>query len=126
MGMHFTDIQITEPVIAATINDRLDELDSAFGGGADVSDLQLKAWTEGEAFEATALTRNAAGVVTSATVSWPDGSAGIFTTTTVNSTWNGIDAYTITHTVSSKTVTQAAVTRDSNGNVTVKPALTVT
>lgn len=94
-------------------------------GGAAVSDAQLKAWTQGEAYEPTAITRNSAGVVTSATVVWPDGSAGTFTATTVNSTYNAVDAYTVTHTTSGQTVTQAAVTRDSSGAVTTKPALTV-
>ncbi len=92
---------------------------------ATVADELLKEWAESEAYEATSLTRNSSGVVTSATVKWPDGSAGTFTATTVNSTFNAIDAYTITHTTSSRKVTQAAVTRNSAGEVTTKPALTV-
>lgn len=91
---------------------------------ADITEL-LKEWTSGEAYEATAVTRNANGVITSATVLWPDGSAGTFTATTVNGTWNTVDAFTITHTLSGKTVTQSAVTRDGNGLVTAKPALVV-
>jgi hypothetical protein len=113
---------------ASTFNSPLAELDEAITnlvGGGSVTDQTLAEWVEGEDFEATALTRNTAGVVTSATVKWPDGSAGTFTATTVNGTWDAIDAYTITHTDSGKTVTQAAVTRDANGNITAKPALTV-
>jgi hypothetical protein len=64
-------------------------------------------------------------VVVIATVKWPDGSGGTFTVTTKNATWLAIDAYTISHTLSGKTVTQAAVTRDSAGAITAKPALTV-
>jgi hypothetical protein len=86
---------------------------------------QLIEWTEGGDYEATAVSFDVDGVISSATVKWPDGSAGTFTTTTVNTTWKAVDAFTISHTNSAKTVTQSAVTRDSNGNVTTKPALTV-
>lgn len=64
-------------------------------------------------------------VIASATVIWPDGSNGVFTTIAINSTWKSIDAYTITHTVSGLTVRQAEVTRNANGLITHKPALTV-
>lgn len=100
-------------------------VEGAIAGGVNVTDSLLKDWTEAEAYEATSITRDAAGVPTSATVKWPDGSAGTFTATTINSVWNAVDAYTITHDASGKTVTQAAVTRDGSGAVTVKPALTV-
>lgn len=94
-------------------------------GGSRVTTQTLKMWTEGEAYEATSITRDSDGVVTTATVAWPDGSAGTFTTTTKNTTWLAVDAFTVTHTDSGKTVTQAAVTRNSAGEVTTKPALTV-
>lgn len=97
----------------------------ALAGGATVTDARLKEWVSGEDYEITAVTYDSDGVVTTATVKWPDGSAGTFTTTTKNSTWLAVDAYTISHTDSSNTVTQTAVTRDVNGQVTVKPALTV-
>ena len=113
---------------AATINTPLGTIDQAIvnlHGGAGVTDDLLKEWTAGEDFEVTAANFDADNVITTATVKWPDGSGGTFTTVTKNSTWLAIDAFTITHTVASKTVTQAAVTRDASGNVTVKPALTV-
>lgn len=113
---------------ASTINSPLGQIDAALGaalGGASALDQTLKEWAEGGAYEVTAATLDSDGVVTTATVKWPDGSAGTFTTITKNSTWVAIDAYTITHTTSGKTVTQTAVTRDSNGNITAKPALTV-
>lgn len=95
--------------------------------GIYVSAAQLIAWTESEAYELTGATIDATyGIVSSGTVKWPDGSGGAFTATTINATFAAIDAYTITHTVSSHTVTQAAVTRNANGAVTVKPALVVT
>lgn len=113
---------------AAIINAPLGTLDAAIvaiNGGATVSAQQLKDWTEGGCYEVTAATYDADNVITTATVKWPDASAGTLTTTSKNATWLSIDAYTISHTASSKTVTQAAVTRDASGNVTVKPALTV-
>lgn len=85
----------------------------------------LKEWTEGEDYELTAITRDANDIATTATVKWPDGSAGTFTTVTPNTTWYCIDAYTITHTNSGKTITQTAPTRNSAGSITVKPALTI-
>lgn len=126
MGNNFTDIATTDPVIAATINNVLDELDGAILGGVGVANNTLKAWTMAEAFEMTTATWGSDGVLDSATVKWPDGSAGTLTVTNTNSTWLAVDAFTVTHTDSGKTVTQSAVTRDSNGNITVKPAVTVT
>lgn len=88
-------------------------------------DRTLKSWTLGGAYSTTAATNNANGVCTSATVLWPDDSTGTFTATSVNSTYHVCDAYTITHANSGKTVTQAAVTRDSNGAITVQPAIVI-
>ena len=97
--------------------------------GATASDTQLKEWAESGAYEMTAITYDGTNTqtVSTATVKWPDGSAGVFTTTAYNTTASParVNAYTITHTDSGKTVTQAACTVDANGNITVKPALTV-
>lgn len=125
---YHTAISVGAAANAATINTPLGVLDAAIGllgGGANITDDVLKGWTEGELYEITGATWDSDSVISTATVKWPDGSGGTLTTTTKNSTWLAIDAYTITHTSSGKTVTQAAVTRDSNGNITVKPALTV-
>lgn len=106
----------------------INEINAAYVGqlgGAAATDQLLKEWVQGDDYELTAVTYDSDGVPTTATVKWPDGSAGTFTVTTKNSTWLAVDAYTISHTASGKTVTQAAATRDGNGQVTVKPALTV-
>ena len=99
----------------------------AITGGSAVTDAQLKDWTEAGAYEATAVTYDATytNTITSATIKWPDGSSGVFTATTINGAYESVDAYTVTHASSNKTVTQAAVTRNSAGNITGKPALTV-
>ena len=85
----------------------------------------IKAWTAGECYQLTASTYDSTGCLSIGTVVWPDGSAGTFTTTTKNSTFNVVDAFTVTHTNSGLTATQALVTRDTSGNVTVKPAITI-
>lgn len=94
--------------------------------GSDL-DTHLKQWTESGAYEMTAITYNGTypTVISSATVKWPDGSAGVLTVTAQDTTHLVETAYTITHTASGKTVTQAAVTLNANGDITVKPALTV-
>ena len=93
-------------------------------GGIYVTQTQLKEWTESEAYEALEPTWSGL-LPTTADVKWPDGSLGTFTATVLNTQWEGIDAYTITHDTSGYTVTQAAVTRNVDGLVTNKPALTV-
>ncbi len=87
---------------------------------------RLKEMVSADGYELTAITYDSDGVVTTATVLWPDGSAGTFTTVTKNATFLTIDAFTVTHTTSGKTITQALVTRSASGQVTVKPALTIT
>lgn len=86
---------------------------------------RLMEWFMGEDYTFTAIEYDEDGVVETATVLWPDGSAGVYTTTTKNSTFLTVDAYTMTHTDSGKTVTQSAFTRDSNGFVTVNPTPTI-
>ena len=98
----------------------------ALSGGASLINSNLRAWANTSAFSLTSATRDTDGVITTATVSWPDGSVGTFTTVTKNSVWLTVDAYTVTHTSSGKTVTQSAVTRDGSGRVTAQPALTIT
>lgn len=106
----------------------INEINGKIAGGAPVTAAQLIAWTEGGAYEMTSVVYSSSypTVIASATIKWPDASAGTFTTTTINATYSAIDAYTITHTASGKTVTQAAITRNTSGAVVTKPALTVT
>ena len=95
--------------------------------GVDEFDETLKGWASAEAWELTAITYHATvpGLILSATIKWPDASGGTFTTTTQNTVWKTTDAFTATHTVSGKTVTQTAVTRNAFGWPTTKPAMTV-
>lgn len=72
-----------------------------------------------------AVTRDANGAATTAAVTWPDGTTGIYTADTVSTLFPGaVDAYHITY-GTSRTYTQPAVTRDSSGAVITLPAIVV-
>ncbi len=116
----------TKWALAATVNTATLALvgDAASAGAAATSAL-LKQWTTSDAYELLSITRDGNDVITSASVKWPDGSGGTFTATTVNGTFHLIDAFTVTHSLSGKTVTQAAVTRNGDGYPTTIPALVV-
>ena len=73
-----------------------------------------------------AITRNGSGAPTSATVTWPDGVAGVYSGTASTTFPSAIDAYTVTRAGSpTLTYTQPAVTRDGSGNISNRPAITV-
>lgn len=103
------------------------EYDLLFKIAASVSTSGgLVSLVESGGYELTTITRDSDGVIVSAAVRWPDGTSGVFTTTQKNTTFLEIDAYTVTYLGSTTiTVTQSAVTRDSDGNVIVKPVLTI-
>lgn len=72
------------------------------------------------------ITRDGNGVITSAGVVWPDGVTGVFTANAIDATWGAINSYTVTYVgVTTKTVTQPTMTRDANGSVSNRPAMTV-
>jgi len=86
---------------------------------------QILSWATSQAFQFSgAVPTVAAGT---AAITWPDGTAGVFTADTINATWGAIDAWHATYvgTSSTTTATQTAVTRDAYGNVTTQPAITV-
>lgn len=65
------------------------------------------------------------GAITTADVTWPDGTAGTFTVTATD-TSGAVNAYTITYgSPATRTYTQPAITRDSSGAATNVPAITV-
>ena len=100
------------------------------GGGAlaGLLDKQLKEWASLlPDFMLTSVTYHGTytNAPATATINWPDGSGGTYTTTAYDTTNRDWSSFTATHTDSGKTVTQAAITRNSSGNVTTRPALTV-
>ena len=99
-------------------------------GTAPMPTWVLEGWTLSQDFVLLSATRNANEVITTASVLWPDGSTGSFTTDTINPTFNTIDAFHVTYvwTVNgggNHTITQAAVTRDASGAVIAQPNPTV-
>ncbi len=99
-------------------------------GTAPMPTWVLEGWTLSQDFVLLSATRNANEVITTASVLWPDGSTGSFTTDTINPTFNTIDAFHVTYvwTVNgggTHTITQAAVTRDASGAVIAQPNPTV-
>ena len=91
------------------------------------SNIQILNWAYIQSFAITSATRNSNDVITTASIVWPDGATGTFTTDTINTTYNAIDAWHATHILNAvtKTVTQTAVTRNSNGAVTAQPVITI-
>src|SRR5690625_3913285 len=110
---------------ANSVSDQVEAIADALADGPLAADQRLREWTEAESYEVTSINRDADVVVTTATVSWPDGGLGTFITTTKNDDLLPVDDYTTSYTESGKTVTQAEVTRDGDGNVLSKPSLTV-
>jgi hypothetical protein len=105
-----------------------DALRAAYGPVV-ASDNWLKTWAANvdNLIRSTTITRDANGAVKSAGAVWPDGTPGTYTTDTVSTAFPGaVDAYHVTYgSPALKTVTQPALTRDSTGAVTTRPALTV-
>lgn len=91
-----------------------------FGGAAIAPEVLLQ-----EGYDMTSLSYDADGVLATANVVWFDGSAGVFTVTEIDGDLLLPKAYTVTHADSGQTLTQPAVTRDADGNITVKPLRTV-
>ena len=87
----------------------------------------LLTWAYAQSFQLVSATRDANGAITAASIVWPDGTAGVFTTDIASTAFPGaIDAWHATYAgTPAKTVTQAAVTRDANGAVTAQPTITI-
>ena len=108
-------------IIRGKINDNFTELYADLS----IEDQKLIEWAGGKDVQLIERVLDSEGLTTSSTLIWPDGSAGTFTATNYNATHELYDGWTKSHTDSGKTVTQAAVTRNGDGIVTTKPALTV-
>lgn len=105
------------------------ELDTALESVATKAQQRIALAANPDALVVGAVTRNANGAATAANVVWPDGSTGAYAATTLSTAFPGaVDAYTVTYVpVSGPTLTytQPAVTRNSTGAVTARPAITV-
>lgn len=87
----------------------------------------LQTWANAQTFQLVSATRDANSAIISASIVWPDGTAGVFTTDTASTAFPGaIDAWHATYLGSpTKVIAQTAVTRDANGAVTTQPAITI-
>lgn len=90
---------------------------------------QLLAWTEAEAFSQTNRLHDANGILESASVIWPDGKLGDLTVLAANLPFLAVDSFEVTYVrgvgLPTYRITQGAVGRNENGDVTWKPRPTV-
>lgn len=100
---------------------------SAAASLAGMNAYNLQTWAVTQAFRLVTATRNSDGAITSAQIEWPDGTTGTYTADALSANFPGAtDAWHATYAGSvAKTVTQPAVTRNSEGAVTVQPAITI-
>jgi hypothetical protein len=84
---------------------------------------RLIAWTLGQLWSYTSISRDVDGVLTSASVRWPDNTVGTLTRTAKDATWQAVTSFTVSY--NALTVTQSAITFDVNGNLATRPRPTV-
>lgn len=83
-------------------------------------------WTVAGAFElVSGFTYDADDVLTEANVIWPDGSAGVYTTLTVDPEHLVPSSFTVSHTNGGLTATQGLLVRNDAGNITTNAGITV-
>jgi hypothetical protein len=87
----------------------------------------LQTWAYTQTFQLVSATRDANSAIISASIVWPDGVTGVFTTDIASVAFPGaIDAWHATYAgTPAKLITQPSVTRDVNGAVTAQPAITI-
>lgn len=90
--------------------------------------VSLLSWAYSSSFQLVSATRDSNEAIITASIVWPDGVTGIFTTDVASTAFPGaIDAWHATYVNSpTKTITQTVVTRDAAGAVIAQPAITVT
>lgn len=133
-----TNGTLTGPAILAKVGDVTAASDSAVatrvasgsatGAALDSRIGQYKVWAKNpDNLVAGSLTYDTAGRLTSAVVEWPDGKPGVLTIDGRQASTDAVTAYHITHVdgVVTKTYTQPTITRDSSGNATAVPQITV-
>jgi hypothetical protein len=88
-----------------------------------ISSLNLSLAADPETIMVGTITRDGNNAPTNAGVVWPDGTTGTYMGTASGSFPGAIDSYTITY--GNRTYTQPTVTRNANGGITTKPAITI-
>lgn len=94
-------------------------------GGGTTSDTDLIDWAAAEAWAWANVVYDLTYPlqIASATLTWPDGSSGVFTAVTIDAVWQEITDWTASHADSGKTVTYGTLTRNSAGQI-ISPAAT--
>lgn len=104
------------------------QLSAAIATINTIQQSALLQWAYAQTFRLVSATRDTNEAIVTASIIWPDGSTGTFTTDVASTSFPGaIDAWHATYVNNgvTKTVTQPAVTRDTNGAVTAQPAITI-
>ncbi|MBR8279805.1 hypothetical protein [Burkholderia vietnamiensis] len=89
---------------------------------------RLLQWAYAQSFCLVSATRDANEAIVTASIVWPDGATGTFTTDSASTAFPGaIDAWHATYVNGpiTKTVTQTLVTRDTGGGVVAQPLITI-
>jgi hypothetical protein len=131
VGVYFYDLQATVSGAIITIARGSFTVEghayNGEGGGMGFATTEISerliAWTLAQAWSFTSITRDVDGVISSASIRWPDNVAGTLTRTAKNTTWQVMTSFTVTY--NALTVTQPAITLDGSGNLSTRPRPTV-
>src|SRR5260370_10531712 len=106
--------------VKATISQIRDYLNSLY------LNQRLLQWTYSGGYLLTSVVRDTNDAASTATVLWPDGTTGNYTTDVASTAFPGaIDAYHITYNgTTTKTMNQPTVTRHANDGMSIQPAVT--
>ncbi|WP_162600938.1 hypothetical protein [Paraburkholderia sp. C35] len=82
-------------------------------------------WTNSGSYSLSAVTYDANGIIASASILWPSGAQGQWTTLIANARYGVVDSFACTYVYGNvtRTVTQPAVSRNGSGAITSCPAL---
>lgn len=113
--------------IQQAVSDAEAAAESAEQSAASIGADNLSGWANSQTFQLVSATRDSNSAIITASIVWPDGIPGLFTTDVASVDFPGaIDAWHATYVGSpAKLITQTAVTRDANGAVIAQPAITI-
>lgn len=115
VGSQVSTVMLRVPEMEGTYT--LEALNQAYN---DRAKTQVLAWAMAGQFALA----NQEGILTSSSVTWPDGRRGTYTCTQVNTLFGVPDAFTVTYVSGpvTYTVTQSPVTRNDSGDITNAPS----
>lgn len=100
--------------------------DEAVQAAADAASFGVAGWANSLAFAYAGITRLPSGNIDTATITWPDGVTGTWTTDTEDPTFQVITSFHFTRAgTPTVTFTQPTMTLDTNGSVINQPVLVV-